>query len=77
MQPIITNLEGLRKWNLHWADLAPAPRALWSLELRYQGSVDQFLYSVRQAAFQASAARVLTPANGMILLRFASTLTVH
>jgi hypothetical protein len=73
--PVITNLEGLRRWEDYQASPAAAPRSLWAFELKQRGHVDDFLSALRQAVDRACSAGVLAAADGLALIRIASTLT--
>ncbi|HEY0027398.1 MAG TPA: hypothetical protein VGC35_05970 [Allosphingosinicella sp.] len=75
VRPVITNLVQLRRWDAAATCPPPAPRALWALDLRDGRAVGEFLHALREAVRRASAAGVLAMADGLALVRIASTLT--
>jgi hypothetical protein len=75
-QPVVTNLVQLRRWDVAASTSPPsAPGALWALELRDGRAAREFSHAVREAVRRASAAGVLAVADGLALVRIASTLT--
>lgn len=75
VHPIVTSLAQLRCWDPVASCPPPAPHALWTLELRDGRAVAEFLHGLREATGRASAAGVIAMADGLALVRIASTLT--
>lgn len=75
VHPVVTDLVQLRRWDTATTCPAPAPRALWALELREGRAVGEFLHALREAVGRASATGVIAMADGLALVRIASTLT--
>lgn len=71
---VLTRLTEVRRWRPDVSELLPAARGIWLADLQTRRARDDLLFEMRVAVTKASRAGVLAMADGLALVRLASTL---